>query len=224
MLNNHEIGVQAPISHFHNLHEGQTALMIGNGKGLSKLPVEFLESYPSIGSNTIHLKDDFTPTYYVAVDSRIMREFQDGVMTKFEGRPKFLPTPNLDKWEGENIYRFRHRPGALWPRNGEPLWPRDFLSEEGITYSCVTHVAMQLLYFMGFSKVLCVGMDHLEPLDHFWGRDEKAPGMPKLDEWAEGYKALREGFYPRTEIVNISVDTQLDETVLPRADWQDYYN
>lgn len=218
-----EMEVHASISKFHNVHQGDIGLFVGNGKSLSKLPVDFLEQYPSFGANTIHLKEDFTPTYYAAVDSRVMREFKDGIMDRFEQIPKFLPTPNLDKWEGMNIYRFHHRPGALWPRNNEQIWPRDFLSENGITYGNITHVIFQIMYFMGFSVILCVGMDHLDPLAHFWGRDEKAPGIPNLDEWAEGYQALREGFHPRTAIINISVDTELPASVLPRGNWRDYY-
>ena len=211
------------LSDFFGIHEGETCLLVGNGLSLNDLPLDFLSAYPSIGANTIHLKEGFTPTYYTAVDSRVMFEFGDAVNEHLAHIPKFIPTPNLDKWQGENFYRFYHRPGALWPYGNGPLWPRSFLSEEGITYSCVMHIMMQLAYFMGFARMLAVGMDHtLDKKIHFWGVDDGMPnGWPK-EQNAEGYRELREGFAPKAEILNISTYTELPEDILPRGDWRDW--
>jgi len=172
--------------------------------------------------NTIVLHDGgWKPTYYVAVDSRVMREFGDIVNKKYLGIPKFLPHPNLDKWTGENIYRFYHRPGALWPRNQERLWPSGLLEERGITYGNVMHVAMQLAYYMGFSTMLIVGMEHKpgHAADHFWGLDT---GMEQyvvpVDDWINGYKILREGM--GVEMLNLSADTFVPEDMIPRDNWE----
>ena len=151
-----------------------------------------------------------------------MFQFGDEIKEKYEDIPKFIPTPNLDKWQGNNFYRFYHRPGALWPRNNEALWPRDFLGETGITYVNITHVAWQLAYFMGFTKILCIGMDHEHHETHFWGVDNEVPGTPNLTSWAHGYRVLREGFAPRTEIINISSKTQLPDYIIPTDDWKNY--
>jgi hypothetical protein len=205
------------IEDFYNKHSGETCLIIGNGPGLGDIPISFLESYPSFGSNLIYNLEKFTPTYYATCDSRIMREYQKEVMEAFAGIPKFLPTPNLDKWQGPNIYRFRHRPGSLWPHpKTGPLWPSNLLSDRGITYISVTHVLLQLAYFMGFEKMLCVGLDNTGDGEHFYGADRS---RPSAEEWDEGYGILASSFYPR-EVVNISTRTKV--TTLPKDDWRNY--
>jgi len=223
MQNNQWVGAYPPtLDGFHNAHQGETCIIIGNGKSLADIPAEFIHSYPSFGSNTICLNKEIKPTYYVAVDSRILREFKEKVDERLHDIPQFVPKPNLDKWHSKHVYRFYHRPGPLWPYGNGVLWPRDILGEDGITYNNVTHVVMQIAYFMGFTKLLIVGMDHKNPTQHFWGNDEKAPGLPDLDLWAAGYQELAEGFEPRTELVNISTQTELPEEIIRRDTWRNY--
>jgi len=134
------------IESFHNLHAGETCLLIGNGPSLASTDRDFLARWPSFGVNLIHLAlPGFLPTYYVAVDSSVMRRWSDEINQALRGVPKFLPTPNLDGWQGDNIYRWYHRPGPLWPFVGSgALWPRSILSEQGITYVGVLHAAAQI--------------------------------------------------------------------------------
>ncbi len=158
------------------------------------------------------------PTYYVAVDSRVMREFSQEINTKYTSVTKFLPTPNLDKWRGENIYRFYHRPGPLWPRAEVPL-TAGLMSDTGITYVVVMNVMMQLAFFMGFDPILMTGIDHSLPSKmHFWGHDGEMGNGPNNDDIAESYRILREGFAPR-KVINISTYSELDEKYVPRDNW-----
>lgn len=212
---------------FHNLHQGETCLVICNGLSLNELPLDFLKMYPSFGCNTICEWEAFEPWYYVAVDHRVMREFGDLVLERFSGIPKFIPTPNLDKWEGPLFYRWFHRPGALWPYAEQELWPSDMLSERGITWSCCPHVMMQLAYFMGFATILIVGMDHSENYkEHAWGVDD---GMPErsnpenlYERWEEGHMELYRGFiHQGVEMINITPGTH--EKSLPKDDWRKWY-
>lgn len=205
------------IDDFYNIHSGESCLIIGNGPGLADLPLDFLRSYISFGSNLLYKLAGFKPTYYATCDSRVMREYQDEVMVAYSDIPKFLPTPNLDQWQGPKIYRFKHRPGPLWPHEkAGPLWPRNILSEEGITYISVTHVLLQLAYVMGFTQMLCVGLDNSGDGEHFYGPDRS---RPPADLWDEGYGILAWGFLPR-EVINISTRTEV--TTLPRDDWRHY--
>jgi len=196
-------------------------LIIGNGPSLADIPDGLLRAYPSFGSNLIYLREGFTPTYYATADTRVMREYGNAVLAHYSDIPKFIPTPNLDKWEGPNFFRFYHRPGPLWPFNHEKIWPRNLLSKEGITFISVTHVLIQLAYFMGFTTMLCVGLDNHQPHDHFYGWDENCPGTPPIDLWDQGYGELALGMAPR-EIINLSTRTKI--TTLPRKDFRDYYD
>jgi hypothetical protein len=208
----------ASLPSFHNLYAGETCLLVGNGLNLTKTPPELFD-YPSFGMNTIHKYKGWQPTYYVAVDSRVMREFGDEITEKFRDIPKFIPTPNLDRWQGENFYRWFHRPGPLWPRVQGVSFPSDVLSETGITYGNVMHVAMQLAYFMGFSTLLIIGMEHgKNPRAHFWGEDEGMNGVVPVEDWINAYRVLREGM--GVTMLNLSEDTCVPESVIPRDDWQ----
>jgi hypothetical protein len=210
------------ITHFHNLHAGETCLLVGNGPNLHLTPPERF-SLPSFGMNTIHFYEGWKPTYYVTVDSVVLREFGKAILDKFRDIPKFVPRPNLDQWTtGENFYHFYHRPGPLW--NGGPLWSPDALAQ-GITYSNVMHVVMQIAFYMGFKIMLIIGMSH-QPAKgsaHFWGDDILTGCYPNFDNWYRGYRTLREGMAEHgVKILNISEDTYVPEDVLPRGNWKDW--
>ena len=210
------------IDYFHDLHKGETVLLVGNGANLKLTPPEWFD-YPSIGMNTIHLYAGWKPTYYTTVDTRVMREFGEAIIKQYADVPKFIPSPNLDKWQGENFYRFYHRPGPYWPDGQSKLWPSELMSDIGITFSNVMHVAMQLAYFMGFSTMLIIGMEHqhAKAQSHFWGCDHGMPAYSPNDNWFEGYKVLREGMAEQgVKIINISANTFVPEEILPRDDWQ----
>lgn len=200
-------------------------MLVGNGKNLKLTPPEWFKDYPAFGMNTIHLYEGWRPTYYVAVDSRIVREFGTEIAQKYADLPKFVPTPNLDMWKGENFYRFYHRPGPLYPHDGRAIRHDGLLTDEGITYSNVMHVAMQIAFFMGFSTMLMIGVEH-KPMyaqDHFWGADHGMSATPPVEEWLKAYKELVLGLASAgVTVLNISPDTYVPPDVIPRDDWRNY--
>lgn len=210
------------ITHFHNLHAGETVLLVGNGPNLQLTPPERF-NMPSIGCNTIHLYEGWKPTYYVTVDSVVMREFGKAITDKYQGIPKFVPMPNLDAWKGDDFYRFYHRPGPLWNGSGK-IWNQDALTQ-GITYANVMHVVMQVAFYMGFKTMLIVGMSHeyAKGSAHFWGDDILTGCYPFLDGWFAGYKELREGMAEHgVKMWNLSEDTHVPEEIIPRGNWKDW--
>ena len=210
------------LSDFHNLHAGETALMVGNGPNLRLTPPEYF-GYPSIGMNTIHLYDGWKPTYYTAVDSRVMVEFGKAITEKYAAVPKFIPRPNLDEWQGPNFYRFYHRPGPLFPRNGKAMRYDRLLSSDGISYGNVMHVALQLAAWMGFTTILMIGVQHkpFKAQSHFWGCDHGMSSTPPVSDWMNGYIELVGHMQEQgIRILNISEDTCVPESILPRGDWK----
>lgn len=127
-------------------HRGETGLIIGNGPSLRDVPLEFLQKYPSFGTNRIYLLEGFTPTYYCSVNPLVISQFTEDI-AKIEA-PKFLPA----------AYCFDD---TCLPLNssGMVLFSQDASSwiYEGHT---VTYVCMQIAYYMGFKNVLLVGVDH----------------------------------------------------------------
>lgn len=213
-----------PIQDFYNRHSGETCVLVGNGPNLELTPLELL-NYPTFGMNTCFKRTGWKPDYYTVVDSRVMREFGEEVLVGYADVPKFFPTPNLDKWEGPNIYRFYHRPGPLWPRCEVALWPPGLLTEQGITYGNVMHIAMQLAYYMGFKTMLIVGMQHRpnHAKEHFWGVDEGMHEGAPVKDWIRGYKVLVDGMGKAgTKVLNISADTYVPDKIIPRDDWRNW--
>lgn len=127
-------------------HRGEIGLIIGNGPSLRDVPLEFLNKYPSFGTNRIYLKDGFTPTYYCSVNPLVISQFAEDI-AKIDA-PKFLPAS----------YCFDD---TCLPLNssGMVLFSQDASAwiYEGHT---VTFVCMQIAYYMGFRDILLVGVDH----------------------------------------------------------------
>jgi hypothetical protein len=205
---------------FHNIHAGGTMLLVGNGENLRLTPPARFR-YPSIGMNTIHKYDNWTPTYYTTVDNRVWREFGDEIERRFSGIPKFIPTPNLDIWQGLNFYRWLHRPGEIMAdRSPSAL-------SNGLAFQNIMHVALQLAYWMGAANILMIGVHH-QPNNnkaHFWGRDDGIPNPAPLDLWLKEYKKLSDSMQENgVTILNISENTHVPDSVLKRDDWRKYAN
>jgi hypothetical protein len=136
-------------SELHRKHKGETGLVIGNGPSLNEIPLDFLWKYPSFGTNKIYLLENFTPTYYCAVNPLVIEQVANRVnaddyeaMFITEAYTKHLLTNALPLYSSV-IPAFSRNP-AEW-------------IYEGYT---VTYVCLQLAFFMGFDTVLLVGCDH----------------------------------------------------------------
>jgi len=131
------------ISDFKNRHLGDTCIIVGNGRSLNLIPRDFLDLYPTFGQNAIYLMRDFSPTYYVAADPSNL----DANEINNIKCPKFVREGSgLD-----NCHEFRLTRQHIFSKHP------DIVLYEG--YS-VTFVSLQLAYYMGFTTVLLVGVDH----------------------------------------------------------------
>lgn len=203
---------------FRGIHKG-AVLLVGNGENLHLTPPEWFD-LPSFGMNTIYRYEGWKPTYYTAVDNRVMREFGKEISEKYSDISKFIPT-GLKDWQGENFIVFNHLADDL--KRG---WKPNTL-QDGITYHSSMHVAMQLAFWMGFETLLMVGIHHKpgEARNHFWGSDMGMPVEVPVDDWMTGYSVLTEGMRQRgIKVLNISEDTYVPESILPRGRWKDWSN
>lgn len=208
-------------------HRGQVGLVICNGPSLRKIPNSFLNKYPSIGTNGIFMLP-FQPTYYVAINELTIRHFYTSIKIGVEGQ-KFIKNgyakelnalPLISDFQDNSI--FSKRP--------------DYWIYEGGT---VTHVALQLAYFMGFQTVLLVGLDHKydykgapnqavvaqeEDVNHFT-KNYFPPGttwnLPDLQQseisYAEAKKVFEED---NRSIINLTPDScELTFTKMSIRDW-----
>jgi len=86
-------------------------------------------------------------------------------------------------------------------------------------------VALQLAAWMGFTTLLIIGMEHkpMKAQDHFWGCDHGMSATPPVQQWTDGYKEIVEHMNAAgIKVLNISEDTYIDESIIPRDDWRKY--
>lgn len=142
------------LAEMQDIHRGERCVIIGNGPSLNRMDLSFLNREHCFGLNRIYLgfeRFGFRPTYLVAVNKLVIeqsaQELQSVPCTKFvsfEGVPAVRPASDLI---------------VINPRSY-----RDFFStdpRQGLCIgSTVTYVAMQLAFWMGFSDVVLIGVDH----------------------------------------------------------------
>ena len=217
--------MQSSWKRLQNHHQGEIALVIGNGPSLNEIPVGFLEKYPSFGTNRIYLLDGFTPTYYVAVNPLVIEQFNydidqmDCVKFTTAFYTQHLLTDALPLYS--TVIR-------SFGRN-----PEKYIYE-GYT---VTYVCLQLAFYMGFTTVLLVGVDHSYQFEGYPNQMMIAKGddvnhfhpdyfsngrkwhNPDLVQSARAYRRAKTVFdADGRSIVNLTLGSALD--VFEKGDWR----
>lgn len=136
-----------------NTHQGERCFIIGNGPSLKKMDLTLLKDEVTFGLNRIYLLFDqigFATTYLVSVNSLVIEQWADDIAS--------LPMLKFLSWNARDLIEFKknmvfltHQGNPMFQRNiTEPIW-------QGAT---VTYVAMQIAYYLGFEKVILIGVDH----------------------------------------------------------------
>jgi len=223
-----ELEIVEALKRFHRIHSGETALVIGNGPSLNNTPLkELSERYVSMGSNKIY-RLPFTPKYYCIIDE--------------EMAATCIPLPADFKPE-EMFIRAEYGIGnPIYPivASGFGLDISNFVVMGG----SVTFALLQLAFYMDFSTVVLVGIDHNYPKasqyercrftakgndpDHFrcpdgrpYFEEGKVFNPPELDGLTQAYKIADE-VYSKTNksIINLTPDTHLD--VFKKDNWNNW--
>lgn len=213
------------INDFHNLHNGQTCLIVGVGPNLKLTPPTWF-NYPSFGVNSIYKQTDWDwkPTYYVGVDERLRLEDGEAVVKAYPDIPKFFPRPDWDDLQGENIYRFLHRQGSSLYIGGQSSRLPEALTKNGITYRRIMDAVFQIAWWMGFTTMLMIGVSHKtgDRKNHFYGVDPNDPSDCFTFEELGYQECIR--MMNGVTVLNISEDTHVPETTLPRDNWRNWKN
>jgi len=139
---------------FKDIHKGESCFIIGNGPSLNKMDLSPLKNYHTFGLNKIYLmkeRVDLNLSYHVAVNPLVILQS----VTEFEA----LSCPTfLSYRSAHNIIKDLNHVNFL-STNGSYLFQTDLRKQmdEGCT---VTYVAMQIAYYMGFTTVFLIGVDH----------------------------------------------------------------
>ena len=139
---------------FKDKHKGESCFIIGNGPSLKYTDLSLLKDQITFGLNRIYLlfgRLGFCTTYFVAINNYVIKQFASEIeclpcikFISFDARQHIRLRPDLIFLRGRGGRKFCKN------INIHGIW-------EGAT---VTYVAMQIAYFMGFSRVILIGVDH----------------------------------------------------------------
>jgi hypothetical protein len=134
-------------------HKGQRCFIIGNGPSLKNTDLTLLKNEITFGLNRIYLlfsKIGFSTTYFVSVNRLVIEQCAHDIEN--------LACPKFIGWRARDLVEFTDDMMFLLSKP-EMAFHTDITRGmcEGAT---VTYVAMQVAYYLGFDKVILVGVDH----------------------------------------------------------------
>lgn len=152
-------------------YAGKRCFIIGNGPSLRVEDLNKLQNEITFGSNrifTIYDKTDWRPTFYANQDQVVLENMIDDLGdTVSQSQLSFLSAHNYslcaDKVkDSDKVLWFAKR--FCSPKNNRYDFSDDASKKviEGltITYSCI-----QLAFYMGFSEIYLLGIDHNYPIE-----------------------------------------------------------
>ncbi|MEX0740644.1 MAG: glycosyltransferase [Pseudohongiella sp.] len=159
---------------FKNRYLNQECVLLCNGPSLKSVDFTLIQNRFIIGLNKIYLGKDLVgrlPDLVVAVNKKVIEQsveqFESMPTLKFLGSRAGLAIP-IDPL----TFYFKSADSSA------PRFSRNIIKEvhEGWT---VTHAALQVAHYLGFSKVIIVGMDHNFP--GAYGKPNESQVMPAED-------------------------------------------
>ena len=140
---------------YRDKHKGKRCFIIGNGPSLKNTDLSLLKDEYTFGLNRIYMNFDkmgFETTYHVVVNELVVEQCAREIAA--------LKMPKFIGWHCRNLVDFTDNMQFLWTRSGLRSWFFTDLTEGCWEGSTVTMVAIQLAYYMGFSEVVLIGVDH----------------------------------------------------------------
>lgn len=141
------------LKRFHNKHEGETCVIMGNGPSLKDCPLELLDKYITFGANKVYkLKrrngSGFVPNYYTVIDEHMIHN-----VTSVITQPLFDPDAMF-------IRRPYPVPGSYQINCVVQPGYSVNINNAVVMGGTVTYGQIQIADYMGFDIALLVGVDH----------------------------------------------------------------
>ncbi len=139
-----------------NRHIGERCFIVANGPSLRKTDLDRLQGEVTFGLNRIYLgfnESQFRPTYMV-----VMNEL---ILDQCAGEISQLNLPLFINWNRHSLFSPSDE-NTIFLKSKMVLvdsFQKD-LTKPLIVGATVTFVALQLAFYMGFSQVILVGLDH----------------------------------------------------------------
>jgi hypothetical protein len=137
---------------YRDKHKGETLYLLANGPSINKTDLSKLKGKRVMCMNRFYIKFpdlNFTPDYLVCIEETVLDQFAED----FDK----LTIPAFVNWRSRNkINKTLYLKEAF---NLNVFFQTD-MTKGANAGGTVTYVCLQLAYYMGFTKVVILGMDH----------------------------------------------------------------
>jgi len=221
------------LSPLHNRYEGYRCIIIGNGPSLNKMDLSVLKDEYTFGLNRIYLlfeKMGFETSFLVTTNGLVLQQFAEDL--------KGVNSLKLFNWlhreycqADENTVFLCSKPGSRIKGN--------ILNGYFLGGGTVTNLALEIAFYLGFSEVILIGVDHTyreqgqaglpvvskgEDRNHF-SPDYFGKGtvwqLPNFVTMEHGYRQNRKLFEKANRIVvDGTLEGKLD--IFPKVSFQKY--
>jgi len=146
--------VNAELRPMRDQYQGKRCFVIGNGPSLRDTDMRKLRNEYTFGLNRIYMmfpELGFETSFYVSINDLVVEQCAADIMQ--------LKMPKFIAWHAREWLRPVENLFLLYTTYTGPRFTRDITRRiwEGAT---VTNVAMQVAYYLGFSEVILIGVDH----------------------------------------------------------------
>ncbi len=217
-----------------DIHKGQRCFIMGNGPSLKKTDLGKLKGEITFGMNRVYMAFEemgFPTTYYVSINNLVVEQCAADIQK--------LKIPRFIAWHAHPFLQPDDDLYFLYSTYTGPKFATDIRGRlwEGAT---VTTVALQIAYFMGFSEVILIGVDHNfvtqgkpnttvvsqgDDPNHFspnyFGKGFRWQ-LPDLETSERGYTLARQAFEADgRRVVDATIDGKL--RIFPRVDYNSLF-
>ncbi|MCF8275175.1 MAG: DUF115 domain-containing protein [Flavobacteriales bacterium] len=140
------------IRDYRNKHLGETLYLLANGPSIKKTDLKALKGRTVMCMNRFYIKFSelgYTPNYLVCIEETVLERFSEDFQN--------LSIPIFINWRTRNEI-----PNGIYLKESfdiVPFFQKD-MTLPANSGGTVTYVCLQLAYYMGFHKVVILGMDH----------------------------------------------------------------
>jgi len=142
------------LSSLHNRYEGYRCIIIGNGPSLNKMDLSVLKDEYTFGLNRIYLlfeKMGFETSFLVTTNGLVLQQFAEDM--------KSVKSLKIFNWLHRKFYQVDANTVALCAKPGNQI-TGNIVNGYFLGGGTVTNLALEAAFFLGFSEVILIGVDH----------------------------------------------------------------
>ncbi len=159
-------GVGDNIKSCRNRHKDNRCFIIGNGPSLSADDLNMIKDEYSFAFNSIfhiYSKTLWRPTYYMVTDKALINSFLTEPIPDLQVKEAFVFSKKLAKYWCNNMYVNEIFLKGRIPSHRETYYNKKISEDVSDCFSASQSViinAFELAFYMGFSEIILIGVDH----------------------------------------------------------------